>query len=61
MIETFAVIKYSVFNENACQPELNRGLYRMSLPNRAGILTLIDGVEEGNFITLLVIPVMLNS
>ncbi len=32
----------------------------MSLPNRAGILTPIDGVEEGEHITMLVMPVMLN-
>lgn len=36
-------------------------LIEMSLPNRAGILTPIDGVEEGEFITMLVMPVMLNS
>jgi len=33
----------------------------MSLPNRAGILTPIDGIEEGEYITMLVMPVMLNS
>ena len=33
----------------------------MSLPNRAGILTPIDGLEEGEHITMLVMPVMLNS
>ena len=33
----------------------------MSLPNRAGILTPIDGLDEGEFITMLVMPVMLNS
>jgi len=32
----------------------------MSLPNRAGILTPLDGVQEGEFITMLVMPVMLN-
>ncbi len=32
----------------------------MSLPNRAGILTPVDGVEEGEFVTMLVMPVMLN-
>lgn len=31
----------------------------MSLPNRAGILTPVDGVEEGEHITMLVMPVML--
>jgi len=39
----------------------NEILIEMSLPNRAGILTPIDGVEEGEFITMLVMPVMLNS
>ncbi|MBV1887900.1 MAG: DNA polymerase III subunit beta [Urechidicola sp.] len=33
----------------------------MSLPNRAGILTPIDGVEDGEQITMLVMPVMLNN
>lgn len=33
----------------------------MSLPNRAGILTPIDGLDEGEHITMLVMPVMLNS
>ena len=33
----------------------------MSLPNRAGILTPIDGLEEGEHITMLVTPVMLNN
>ncbi len=33
----------------------------MSLPNRAGILTPIDGLEEGESITMLVMPVMLND
>ncbi|WMI70334.1 MULTISPECIES: DNA polymerase III subunit beta [unclassified Mangrovimonas] len=33
----------------------------MSLPNRAGILTPIDGLDEGELITMLVMPVMLNS
>ena len=36
-------------------------LIEMSLPNRAGILTPIDGVEDGELITMLVMPVMLNS
>lgn len=36
-------------------------LLEMSLPNRAGILTPIDGVEEGENITMLVMPVMLND
>ncbi|WP_159024075.1 DNA polymerase III subunit beta [Formosa sp. L2A11] len=33
----------------------------MSLPNRAGILTPIDGLDEGEQVTMLVMPVMLNS
>jgi len=39
----------------------NEILLEMSLPNRAGILTPIDGVDEGEHITMLVMPVMLNS
>jgi DNA polymerase-3 subunit beta len=33
----------------------------MSLPNRAGILTPVDGLDEGEVITMLVMPVMLNN
>ncbi|HSM64521.1 MAG TPA: DNA polymerase III subunit beta, partial [Gillisia sp.] len=33
----------------------------MSLPNSAGILTPVDGLDEGEKITMLVMPVMLNS
>ncbi len=33
----------------------------MSLPNRAGILTPADGLDEGEEVTMLVMPVMLNS
>ena len=33
----------------------------MSLPNRAGLLTPIDGLDEGEQITMLVMPVMLNN
>lgn len=32
----------------------------MSLPNRAGVLTPIDGLEDGEKVTMLVMPVMLN-
>jgi len=39
----------------------NDVLIEMSLPNRAGILTPVDGVEDGEFVTMLVMPVMLNS
>ena len=33
----------------------------MSLPNRAGILSPLDGLDEGENITMLVMPVMLNN
>jgi DNA polymerase-3 subunit beta len=33
----------------------------MSLPNRAGILTPADGLDEGERVTMLVMPVMLNN
>jgi len=33
----------------------------MSLPNRAGLLTPVDGLDEGEHITMLVMPVMLNN
>jgi DNA polymerase-3 subunit beta len=33
----------------------------MSLPNRAGILTPSDGLDEGEYVTMLVMPVMLNN
>ncbi|WP_147678537.1 DNA polymerase III subunit beta [Algibacter pacificus] len=33
----------------------------MSMPNRAGILTPVDGLDEGERITMLVMPVMLNG
>ena len=36
-------------------------LIEMSLPNRAGILTPLDGTEDGEKVTMLVMPVMLNS
>lgn len=36
-------------------------LLEMSLPNRAGILTPIDGLDEGESVTMLVMPVMLNN
>lgn len=39
----------------------NDVLIEMSLPNRAGILTPIDGTEDGEQITMLVMPVMLNG
>lgn len=34
---------------------------KMSLPNRAGILTPVDGLESGEHITMLVMPVMLGN
>jgi DNA polymerase-3 subunit beta len=36
-------------------------MLEMSMPNRAGILTPIDGLEEGESVTMLVMPVMLNN
>ena len=36
-------------------------MLEMSLPNRAGILTPIDGLDEGEHVTMLVMPVMLNT
>lgn len=33
----------------------------MSLPNRAGILTPTDGLDKGEIVTMLVMPVMLNN
>ncbi|NNC70411.1 MAG: DNA polymerase III subunit beta [Flavobacteriaceae bacterium] len=39
----------------------NEVLLEMSLPNRAGILTSIDGLDEGENVTMLVMPVMLNN
>ncbi len=39
----------------------NEVLIEMSLPNRAGILTPLDGTEDGEKVTMLVMPVMLNS
>ena len=39
----------------------NDVLIEMSLPNRAGILTPVDGAEDGEKITMLVMPVMLNN
>ena len=43
-------------NLNASEVQLE-----MSLPNRAGILTPVDGLDEGEHITMLVMPVMLNN
>ncbi len=36
-------------------------MLEMSLPNRAGILTAVDGLDEGETVTMLVMPVMLNN
>ena len=33
----------------------------MSMANRAGILTPTDGLDDGEFVTMLVMPVMLNN
>ena len=36
-------------------------MLEMSMPNRAGILTAMDGLDEGENILMLVMPVMVNS
>jgi DNA polymerase-3 subunit beta len=36
-------------------------MLEMSMPNRAGILTPIDDLDEGETVTMLVMPVMLNN
>jgi DNA polymerase-3 subunit beta len=36
-------------------------MLEMSLPNRAGILTPVDGLDAGETVTMLVMPVMLNN
>jgi DNA polymerase III subunit beta len=36
-------------------------MLEMSMPNRAGILTPIDGLDDGETVTMLVMPVMLNN
>ncbi len=36
-------------------------MLEMSMPNRAGILTPVDGLDDGETVTMLVMPVMLNS
>lgn len=50
----FLVEMLSNLNSSSIQLE-------MSLPNRAGILTPIDGLEEGEKIIMLVMPVMLGN
>ena len=35
--------------------------FEMSMPNRAGIITPMDGVDENEQVTMLVMPVMLNQ
>jgi len=41
--------------------ESNDVQIHMSLPNRAGILKPLDGLEDGEEVTMLVMPVMLNN
>ena len=36
-------------------------MLELSMPNRAGILTPIDGLDDGETVTMLVMPVMLNN
>ena len=39
----------------------NEVTLELSMPNRAGILTPTDGLDEGEVVTMLVMPVMLNQ
>jgi len=48
-------------NEMLSNLESDEVQLEMSLPNRAGILTPADGLEKGEHITMLVMPVMLNN
>jgi len=48
-------------NEMLSNLESDEVQLEMSLPNRAGILTPVDGLEKGEHITMLVMPVMLNN
>ena len=48
-------------NEMLSNLESDEVQLEMSLPNRAGILTPADGLENGENITMLVMPVMLNN
>ena len=41
--------------------ESNEIQLEMSLPNRAGILTPVDGLEDGEMVIMLVMPVMLGN
>jgi DNA polymerase III beta subunit, C-terminal domain len=36
-------------------------LLEMSMPNRAGIITPIDGLDEGEKVLMLAMPIMLNN
>ena len=48
-------------NEMLSNLESDEVQLEMSLPNRAGILKPVDGLEKGEHITMLVMPVMLNN
>ncbi len=50
----FLIEMLNILNANEVQLE-------MSLPSRAGILSPIDGLEEGESVIMLVMPVMLNA
>ena len=41
--------------------EAENVLLEMSSPNKAGLITPLDGTEEGEDILMLVMPVMLNN
>jgi DNA polymerase III, beta subunit len=36
-------------------------LIEMSLPNRAGLITPVDGLDEGEKVLMLAMPIMLNT
>ena len=36
-------------------------MLEMSMPNRAGILTPLDGLDEGEKVLMLAMPIMLNN
>ena len=59
---TISVMSYNVrlFNKYNWIKGVDVSL-EMSLPNRAGILTPADGLDEGEKVTMLVMPVMLNN
>ena len=51
----------NLLNEMLNNLNANDVQLEMSLPNRAGILTPKDGLDDGEKVTMLVMPVMLNN